>query len=237
MWSYPPRRILVPIDFGDASARALRVASALAQAYRSRVTVLHADALEAPLYFTPAQVRALDRQRAAARRSAEQLMRTFAARHVDESRTDYAISEGPAAPAVVQAAGRTDLVVMGTHGRRGPARWWAGSVAERVVREADVPVLVVRASATSSATAVFKRLAVLSPGGAFEGAARRYARGLVSTFGGAITVDAIQSVDAVGDATLVVLARPGGRGGSMIGVEADALLRSCRKPVLFVPGV
>jgi nucleotide-binding universal stress UspA family protein len=37
-----------------------------------------------------------------------------------------------------------DLVVMGTHGRRGLDRYLVGSVTERVVRRADVPVLVVR---------------------------------------------------------------------------------------------
>jgi nucleotide-binding universal stress UspA family protein len=37
-----------------------------------------------------------------------------------------------------------DLIVMGTHGRRGPSHWMIGSVAERVVRTAPCPVLVVR---------------------------------------------------------------------------------------------
>jgi nucleotide-binding universal stress UspA family protein len=42
-----------------------------------------------------------------------------------------------------------DLVVMGTHGRRGPSHWMIGSVAERVVRSAPCPVLVVRSSGRS----------------------------------------------------------------------------------------
>ena len=37
-----------------------------------------------------------------------------------------------------------DLIVMGTHGRRGPAKWLLGSVAERVVRRASIPVTTVR---------------------------------------------------------------------------------------------
>ena len=37
-----------------------------------------------------------------------------------------------------------DVIVMGTHGRRGLGRWILGSVTERVVRAADVPVLTVR---------------------------------------------------------------------------------------------
>ena len=39
---------------------------------------------------------------------------------------------------------RFDLIVMGTHGRKGLARMMVGSVAERVIREAPCPVLTVR---------------------------------------------------------------------------------------------
>lgn len=39
-----------------------------------------------------------------------------------------------------------DLIVMGTHGRRGLNRWLLGSVTERIVRTSDVPVLTVRAA-------------------------------------------------------------------------------------------
>ena len=42
-----------------------------------------------------------------------------------------------------------DLIVMGTHGRRGLNRWLIGSVTERVVRTADVPVLTVRTEVQS----------------------------------------------------------------------------------------
>ncbi|MFB6217874.1 MAG: universal stress protein [Halobacteriaceae archaeon] len=54
--------------------------------------------------------------------------------------------EGTPAREIVAAAERTgaDLVVMGTHGRGGIDRLLLGSVAERVVRTADVPVLTVR---------------------------------------------------------------------------------------------
>ena len=39
---------------------------------------------------------------------------------------------------------RADLIVLGTHGRGGAKRLWLGSVAENVVRQADIPVFVVR---------------------------------------------------------------------------------------------
>ena len=49
---------------------------------------------------------------------------------------------------VVAAPRRADLIVMGTHGRTGIKHALIGSVAERVVRHAPCPVLVVRASGT-----------------------------------------------------------------------------------------
>jgi nucleotide-binding universal stress UspA family protein len=236
MWIYPPARILSPVDFGEASARALKIAGALASTYGARLTVLHADTLEAPLYFTSSQVRALEKQRAASQQNAERLMHTFASRQVEDGRTEYVIAEGAPAPAIIQAARRADLVVMGTHGRRGPARWWAGSVAERVVREVDVPVLVVRAAGQTSLNAIFKRLAVVSPDGAFDGPARRYARGLAATFGGDVVDEDAASTKIVGEASILILARPAER-GIMPGSAAADLLRTCRRPVLFVPGV
>jgi nucleotide-binding universal stress UspA family protein len=43
------------------------------------------------------------------------------------------------------AANQVDLIAMCTHGRTGLARWTLGSVADRVLRGADVPILLVRA--------------------------------------------------------------------------------------------
>ena len=52
--------------------------------------------------------------------------------------------EGIAHEQIVRAARRTDLVVMGTHGRSGLAKFFLGSVAGRVVSAAPCPVLTVR---------------------------------------------------------------------------------------------
>ena len=143
-WVYPPRQLLVAVDFGEASARALRVAAVLAARYVADVDALHAEALEAPPYFTHDQVTALERQRAAARTAAERYLRDFGRKQGVDLRGAL-VAGGPPHAAVLAAAGGTDLIVMGTHGRTGPARWWLGSVAERVVRTAPCPVLTVGA--------------------------------------------------------------------------------------------
>jgi nucleotide-binding universal stress UspA family protein len=53
---------------------------------------------------------------------------------------------GPVADAIIAFAHKVeaDLIAMSTHGRTGPSRWFLGSVADRVVRGAGVPVLMVR---------------------------------------------------------------------------------------------
>ena len=129
------------------------------------------------------------------------------------------------------AALEADLIVMGTHGRRGPARWWAGSVAERVVREAGSPVLVIRMP-EASAAAVFGRVLLVSE----DTAAARYARGLAEKFGGALMPETRDGLpEGVPDeATLVVLPQPG---GIQFGAAAERLLRTCRRPLLFVPSI
>jgi nucleotide-binding universal stress UspA family protein len=236
MWTFPPRRILVAVDFGDASARALRVAGDLARGYEAEVTALHAETFEAPPYFTSDQVRTIQRERRAARAEATKYLASFAARLTDGPVVPV-VSDAPPADAILEAARDADLIVMGTHGRRGPARWWAGSVAERVVREAKVPVLVVR---TGAANQPFKRIAVIAGRGTFDGPARRYAKGLASTFEGESSRESAASVEAatLQDATLVVVAQPPRTPAlGLPPAAAQRALRECRRPILFVPPV
>jgi hypothetical protein len=145
------------------------------------------------------------------------------------------ISDLTPADAVLHAARGHDLIVMGTHGRRGPARWWAGSVAERVVHEADVPVLVVRGGVEESR--VFERISVIAGTAAFAGGARRYAAGLGNAFGGAVKQEDEGAVRAatLEHASLVVLSQPGAKWLQLVRGPAERALRDCRRPLLFVP--
>lgn len=235
MWSVPPARILVPIDFGEASGRAVDVGHLLAEAYQAELTVLHAETLEAPLYFTRSQVRALEHQRSAARSEAERFLRAFVERRGVKG-ANVALAQDAAPVAIREASRRADLLVMGTHGRRGPSRWWAGSVAERVVRDLDLPVMVVKAE-THATPAMFGRMAIVAGGAAYELSARHYAERLASTFHGSVMEGTIDPGSARGsaDATLLVFAREAA--GALHGFTPAAvqLLRTCGRPVLFVP--
>jgi nucleotide-binding universal stress UspA family protein len=237
MWTYPPRRLLVAVDFGEASAHALRVAGALARTYGATVTAVHSETFEAPPYFTSEQTHAIERQRRAARQEAVKYL-TRTSQQLAGVAVEPVISDAPPAEAILDAARDHDLVLMGTHGRRGPARWWAGSVAERVAREAPMPVMVVRA-ASGDPTHLFKSIAVIARGGTFDGPARRYAKGLATTFEGEYAQESATTLseDAMWQASLVVFARPEGTASPLVAGAVERALRACRRPVLLVPPV
>lgn len=60
------------------------------------------------------------------------------------------VRRGLASQAVAEATLPADLLVLASHGRTGPARWLLGSMVEDAVRHAKVPVLLIRASPSSS---------------------------------------------------------------------------------------
>jgi nucleotide-binding universal stress UspA family protein len=236
MWQYPPRNILVAVDFSNASGRALRVAEAIAAQHGSTVTALHAETLEVPPYFTHDQLKEVERQRAGVRLEAQR----FLERYVRAVSTSAAPSlvDGPAAEAILAAASHHDLVVMGTHGRRGPSRWWVGSVAERVVRDSPVPALIVRSEPTPTpGRQVFaKPVAVAGP--AFHGEALSYAQALAASFGGQVAERAVSSLDDLKcdpEATMMVVTTGRHHGGGWFGETAERLVRNCALPMLFVP--
>ncbi len=139
------RHILAPVDFSPLSALGLRYAAALAKCSGARVTALYADLFEPPPYFTESDIQRLKEQIEAARQQAETHLRKFVAETAPEDGAiAVRVEEGLPADAIRAAAANADLVVMGTHGRRGINRLLLGSVTERVLRESKVPVLAVR---------------------------------------------------------------------------------------------
>lgn len=62
------------------------------------------------------------------------------------------VIRGPVAKAIVDSTRAGDLVVMASHGRTGVARWFLGSVAEDVMRRANVPILLVRVAHAPTTT-------------------------------------------------------------------------------------
>ena len=233
MTSTAPTRILAAVDFGEASASALALAGVLAVRFGAALTVFHAETMEMPPYFTDAQVEALHAERLEARARAAEYVRRFAAQHT-QAPFEAIVQDGPAEDAIVRVAGAFDLVVMGTHGRRGPRRWWLGSVAEAVVRAAAAPVLVTRALEPAALERLRGQASVLAaPGGeALEQWSAALEEGLHA---GITRVPGIGSCPAerLGSADLVLVGVP--REAESIEDVVGTVLQSCPRPVLFVP--
>ena len=247
-----PESVLVAVDFGDASARAVGLGGLIAEASGASLRLLHAESIEAPPYFTTEQIEVLTRQRQASRAQAEQYLLRFGRNQTKQPLTALVEDRSPV-DAILNASLSADLVVMGTHGRQGPKRWWLGSVAERVLREVTRPLLIVRAEMgppRESAAGQSGRGG--SDGGAFarvlvhaappiEGAAAlAYARALASRFGGEVFDARGEALAAALDRTrptILVAAAPVPRPGSWLSHHGEALVRNCELPVLFVPDV
>ncbi len=144
--------ILVPTDFSEASAVAMRTAVRMAQAFHAAIEVFHVDPDPALLLPPPVDVvsRPIAVERVVAR-TAERLERVVAeVRRAGVSCTS-ASEFGRSSTSIIERVRRSGagLIVMGTHGRRGLAHAFIGSVAEKVVEHGECPVLVVPASGSA----------------------------------------------------------------------------------------
>jgi nucleotide-binding universal stress UspA family protein len=140
------RTILVPMDFSAPSEAALAQALKLAGVSGATVHVCHViplphmlDALYEHGLEQPESVKRIEQK---ARRRVKELTASTAT----GVKPRVHFSEGEAVTGVVEWATKLkpDLIVIGTHGRRGAKRFFLGSVAEAVVRRAPCPVLTLR---------------------------------------------------------------------------------------------
>lgn len=140
MEQFQPRRILAATDFSHVATHALRHAVAIAKKFGARISVIYAEPFLSPVegpvdfYFDniPRMKEALEKR-----------LLAYTDTHVGPADTDVVV-DMPAG-AIVSTADRinADLIVMGTHGRKGIRHAILGSVAESVVHETNRPVLTV----------------------------------------------------------------------------------------------
>lgn len=139
------KHVLVATDFSDCSLRALDLGVELAQRFESLLTLVHTWEIPnlgygAALYFPGEMLTPIEQ---AAQSQLNAATKTLRERFPN---ANSVLRAGVAWDEIVAAAASTgaDLVVLGTHGRRGVSRALLGSVAERVVRLSPVAVLTVR---------------------------------------------------------------------------------------------
>lgn len=138
----PIQRIVIAIDGSHAAAQAARYGLTLARAVQAEV--VFASVIDLPIADEmPYPVAEEERRLAEARSVLQRLEAEAAAMGVS---TKSRVEEGEIVPALLRLATeeRSDLIIAGTHGRRGVRRFVLGSVAEALAREAPCPVLLVR---------------------------------------------------------------------------------------------
>jgi nucleotide-binding universal stress UspA family protein len=145
---YPFRKILVAVDFEPASSGALDLGSGLALEYEAELVIAHSVELLIPSYPMALMPEVNDIERAAKEGLDHIVERVQAV----WPRVSGALLWGSAAEQVIRYADdeHVDLLIVGTHRRKGPSRWLLGSVAEQVTRAAHVPVLTVHSDAEQS---------------------------------------------------------------------------------------
>jgi nucleotide-binding universal stress UspA family protein len=143
-------RILVPVDFGASSKKALQAAIELSKRFESSLTLLHT--LEVPAYgYASMEFNPIDMLGPLEDAARKQLSTLLAEVQEQRAKATSHFATGSPWQQIMHAIETTapDLVVMGTHGREGIKRHLLGSVAEKIVRMSLVPVLTVRGEPAS----------------------------------------------------------------------------------------
>ena len=147
--AFPPKRIVAAVDMSKPSLAALSVAIGLAKGFGSRLELVYVQDLPLSLLGfgpeTEGGISELAAQMDDFRQWREERLRAQA-REMPASRLRVRTLRGSPAVVLAQLArpATADLVVLGTHGHSGLERAAFGSVAEAVVRRAQVPVLTLR---------------------------------------------------------------------------------------------
>lgn len=146
-------KILCPVDLSDASTKGFDYALSFAARYKAKLYVQHVIEPVTAL-FTYENLPGWHEVYAEFRAGAEEaLNKMIASRAADQVQPETVLQVGDPADLIVKFGRKeaVDLIVMGTHGRRGLDRLVTGSVTERVLRKARCPVLAVRNPVHNSA--------------------------------------------------------------------------------------
>jgi nucleotide-binding universal stress UspA family protein len=144
------KRILVPVDGSPTSNAGLREAIRLARGQGAALRLVHVADQHYVAMMGVESATAIEELMAgvtqAGRRILRNAERTVHKAGLEPSAVLLETLTGPAADAIVRQAKKwgADLIVIGTHGRRGARRLLMGSDAEQIVRTSPVPVLLVR---------------------------------------------------------------------------------------------
>jgi len=139
------KTILHPTDFSESSAAAFHLACSLARDHGSRLVVLHVVTPPTVAYTEGVMLPPTEDIKDELWAKLDEIVPT-----VEFMEVERHLVEGEPSVEILRLAkdANTDLIVMGTHGRRGLTRLVMGSVAEEVVRKSPCPVLTVKVPLT-----------------------------------------------------------------------------------------
>ncbi|HEY5702730.1 MAG TPA: universal stress protein [Gammaproteobacteria bacterium] len=139
------KRILCPVDFSDISTRVLQISADLAKRFGADLHVIHVFQLPATMleavYEDPTDMEEEIRQRLN-----DKLNEFVQKTKKPDVKITTGVYEGVPDVEIITSAreNQADMIVMGTRGKTGLSHVLLGSVAERVIRNAEVPVMTVR---------------------------------------------------------------------------------------------
>lgn len=139
-------KILVPLDFSELGAYALRTAETFAKLYDGSITPFHSyvpvNELNSPYSFDISSTPMEDYEQI--EEALTNRLREMAETEIDEKYLNKPIvSMGNPAQAIVEQSEDFNMIVMTTHGRTGFSRFFLGSVSEKVLRISHIPVMIV----------------------------------------------------------------------------------------------
>ncbi len=156
------QRILIPLDGSPIAEQVLPLVKMFAVRFQSSVVLF--QAIEPIPKGVPVEGPAsrADDQVEMSRNQALEYLEAIAQRFPQGIPAEHELRTGLPATAILETAesAHVDLIAMATHGRTGLQRWVYGSVADKVLGGARLPILLVRASETPSATAPIRRILV-----------------------------------------------------------------------------
>jgi nucleotide-binding universal stress UspA family protein len=142
------QRILVPLDGSKLSEAVLPHAEKLAHALNVEIVLLHVDVTPAPEFDQHVPALAPVMEEIKHKHSEEKHYIDHVRSNLESEgiRATYLLRDGPVAETIMEVAEimQADLIAMSTHGRTGMLRLLLGSVAEKVVHESKIPVMLIR---------------------------------------------------------------------------------------------
>jgi universal stress protein A len=147
----PLKRILVPTDFSEPAKQAFQTAVELAQHFSAQLLLAHVvPPIPVPYqpFISPAPAFDITSYLQELVKASREHLQSYADEHVPQGLpATISVTAGDPAYEILRLAKEleADLIVIATHGHGGWRHLLFGSVAEKVVRQAEVPVLVVHA--------------------------------------------------------------------------------------------